>query len=407
MKTIKMYIPMQRFLSLLCFALLLVGCGSSSEEATPETSEEIQEVLKTRRAELRELTREVEDLEGRLAEINPDFAPNSTLVSYETIDTSSFTNFAAVQATVRAAESATATAEIPGRILRMNYNEGDPIRKGQLVAVLDVEGTETQRAELETAANLAKTVYERQKSLWDQNIGSEIQFLEAQNNYERIQQQIKAIDIQANKRNVYSPLTGTVDQVSLRTGENATPGLPILTVISTNDLQIVADAPEALLSRVKLRDNVMVRVPASNVEFRAPVTRIGRTVDPANRTFEVELNVPREYIDDLKANLLAQVEILDYQATEQIIVSQDYIQQDADGRRFVFTARDEEGDIVARKTYIQTGESYNNRAVVNEGLQTGDRLITNGSRGLADGQPIALSRAPQEGQNPENLTNNG
>ncbi|WP_170067682.1 efflux RND transporter periplasmic adaptor subunit [Neolewinella xylanilytica] len=398
---------MQRFVPVVCLAVLLVGCGSSAEESEPETFEEIQEVLKGRRAELRELTQEVEMLEARLAEINPDFAPNATLVSYETIDTSSFTNFAQVQATVRAAESAMATPEIPGRILQMNFEEGDPIRKGQLVAVLDVEGTETQRAELETAADLARTVYERQEKLWEQNIGSEIQYLQAKNNYERIQQQIKAIDIQANKRNVYAPLTGTVEQVLLRTGENAAPGSPILSIISTNDLQVVADAPESLLSRVKLRDNVRVRVPASGVEFQAPVTRIGRTVDPANRTFEVELDVPRQYIDVLKANLLAQVEVLDYRADEQIVVSQDYIQQDNDGRRFVFTANEADGETVARKTYIETGESFNNRAVVTSGLQTGDRIITNGSRGLADGQPIDLSRSPQETAAPEKLTTNG
>ncbi|WP_116106751.1 efflux RND transporter periplasmic adaptor subunit [Lewinella sp. IMCC34191] len=406
MKTLNTYIPMQRFLPLLCFSFLLVACGSSEEDANPQTSEEIQEALKTRRAELRELTREVEDLEGRLAEIDPSFAPNATLVSYETIDTSSFTNYAEVQATVRAAESAMATPEIPGRILRMNFEEGDPIRKGQLVAVLDVEGTETQRAELETAAELAKTVYERQQNLWDQNIGSEIQYLQAKNNYERIQQQIKSIDVQANKRNVYAPLTGTVDQVMLRTGENAAPGAPVLSIISTNDLQVVADAPEGLLSRVKLRDRVKIRVPAAGVEFDAPITRIGRTVDAANRTFEVEVDVPRQYVDDLKANLLAEVEILDYQAQEQIVLSQDYIQQDVDGQRFVFTAEDEDGDLVARKTYVKTGRTYNNQAVITDGLTVGTRIITTGGRGLTDGQPIDLGQSTTRVAG-QNSTTNG
>lgn len=398
---------MIRILTILSFAVFLVACGSSEEEATPNTPEEIQEALKNRRAELRTLTQEVEDLESRLAEVDPDFAPLTTLVSYETVDTASFTNFAEVQATVRAAETAMATPEIMGRILRMNFAEGEPIRKGQLVAVLDVEGTETQRAELETAADLAKTVYERQKSLWDQNIGSEIQYLQAKNGYERIQQQIKTIDIQANKRNVYAPLSGTVDQVMLRTGENAAPGSPILSIISTNDLQVVADAPEALLSRVSLRDNVKVRVPAAGVEFNAPIKRIGRSVDAANRTFEVEVGVPRQYIDVLKANLLAEVEILEFQAEDLIVVSQDYIQQDVDGQRFVFTAQDaEDGSTVARKTFVSTGQHYDNRAVVTEGLQRGDRIITNGTRGLTDGQPISLSQSPLR-ESDEKLTTNG
>ena len=395
---------MIRLTSFLFIALLLSACGGQ-EETEPRTSAEIQEVLRTRRTELRDLTRQVEELEARLAEVDPDFAPSATLVSYLTVGTENFNNYAEVQATVRAAESAMATPEIPGRILRMNFEEGDPIRKGQLVAVLDVEGTETQRAELETALTLAKTVYERQEKLWEQNIGSELQYLEAKNNYERLQQQLRSIDVQANKRNVYAPLSGTVDQVMMRTGESAMPGAPILSVISTNDLQVVADAPESLLSRVKPRDEVLVRVPASGIEFRAPVSRIGRTVDPANRTFEVEVKVPRQYINDLKANLLAEVEILQYAADSQIVISQDYIQQDVEGRRFVFTAREVDGELQATKTYVTTGPSYNNRAVIESGLERGARIITNGGRGLTDGQPIALSEVPAETD--QTLSNNG
>ena len=374
--------------------VMLCTCGPADDTAAPTTAPEIQESLKTKRSELRSLTQEIEALEEQLAEVDPDYAPNATLVSYETVAPGSFSNFAEVQATVRAAESATATAEIPGRILRMNFEEGDAIRKGQLVAVLDVEGTETQRAELETAADLAKTVYERQQKLWDQNIGSEIQYLQAKNSYERLQQQLRQIDVQTNKRNVYAPLSGTVERVMARTGENALPGAPILSIISTGDLDVVADAPEDLLTKVKLRDRVKVTVPALALTFEAPVSRIGRTVDPANRTFEVEIDVPRQYVDQLKANLLAQVEVLDYAADEQIVVSQDQIQQEIDGRRFVFTVAEDERGLVARKTYIETGQSYNNQATVASGLAAGDRIITNGSRGLTEGQPISLSQAP-------------
>ena len=374
--------------------LLLFTCGPAESDAPPETVEEIQAALKDRRAQLRTLTQEVEQLETQLAEVDPTFAPNVTLVAYETVEPTSFTNFAEVQATVRAAETAMATPEIPGRILRMSFEEGDPIRKGQLVATLDVEGTETQRAELETAASLAKTVFERQQKLWEQNIGSEIQYLQAKNSYERIQQQLKSIDIQANKRNVYAPLSGTVDQVMMRTGEAAMPGAPILSIISTNDLDIVADAPEDLLTKVALRQRVNVRVPALNLEFEAPISRIGRTVDPANRTFEVEIDVPRQYVGQLKANLLAEVEVQDFNAEDLIVVSQDQIQQDVDGQRYVFVAEEVDGELVARKTFVETGASYDNRAVIESGLSSGARVITSGGRGLTDGQPIALSQSP-------------
>ena len=377
------------------FLLLLLACGGPAEESGPVGLEETRATLKQKRDELRTLTQQIEALEDSLAVLDPSFAPKTVLVGYEVVTPRAFEDFAEVQATVRAAETAMATPEIPGRILRMNFEAGDPIRRGQLVAVLDVEGTETQRAELETAAELARTVYERQQRLWDQKIGSEIQFLQAKNNYERLQQQLKAIDVQTNKRNVYAPLSGTVDQVMMRTGENALPGAPILSIISTGDLDVVADASEELLTKVKRGQTVRVNVPAVDLSFRAPVTRIGRTVDPANRTFEVEVAVPRQYVGQLKANLLAEVEVENFRADSLLVVSQDIVQQEVDGQRYLFVAdEDGEGHTVARKTYVTTGRSFDNQAVVESGISAGDRIITSGARGLTDGQLLELSRNP-------------
>jgi RND family efflux transporter MFP subunit len=181
----------------------------------------------------------------------------------------------------------------------------------------------------------------------------------------------------------------------MRQGETASPGMPIISILNTNDLDIVADASEDLLTKVKRGQKLKVTVPALNLEFMAPVSRIGKTVDAANRTFEVELDVPRQYQRQLKANLLAEVEVLDFQADDIIVVSQDQIQQEIDGRRFVFLAVDDaEKGAVAKRTYIETGGSYNNKAVVTSGLSVGDRIITAGGRGLTDGQKVSLSQNP-------------
>jgi RND family efflux transporter MFP subunit len=300
-----------------------------------------------------------------------------------------------VQATVVASESAMATPQLSGRIMTMNFEEGDAIRKGQLVAVIDVENITTQRAELEIAAELAKDIHERQQRLWDQKIGSEIQYLQAKNNYDRIQKQLASIDVQSAKKNVYAPISGTVDRVMMRQGETASPGMPITSILNTNDLDVVADASEDLLTKVKRGNKLKVIVPALKLEFMASVSRIGKTVDPANRTFEIELNVPRQYQRQLKANLLAEVEVLDFQADNIIVVSQDMIQQEIDGRRFVFLAIDDaEMGVLAKRTYIETGESHDNKAVVKSGLTAGDRIITDGGRGLTDGQKVDLSQNP-------------
>lgn len=379
----------------LLFVLTLASCGPAQEDVVPQDLPGKKEYLRTKKAELRTLSQEVEALEKEIFAADPSLAPKGTLVAYETISTSSFENFANVQATVRADESAFASPQLPGRILSMNFEEGDAIRKGQLVAVLDVEDISSQRAELETAAELAKDLLERQKRLWDQNIGSEVQYLQLKNNYDRLQKQLATVDVTTAKKNVYAPISGTVDRVMMRQGETAAPGMPILSILNTNDLSVVADATEDLLSKVKLRQKVKVKVPALNLEFMAPVSRIGKTVDPANRTFEVEIDVPRQYLSQLKANLLAEVEVLDFSVESAIIVSQDRIQQEIDGRRYVFVAEDGgEKGIVARKRFVETGGSFNNRAQIESGLEVGDKLITAGSRGLTDGQKVSLSQNP-------------
>ncbi|NJC25729.1 efflux RND transporter periplasmic adaptor subunit [Neolewinella antarctica] len=375
---------------IIALPIFLASCGGAEEEAIPATVEGKQELLKAKRGELRELSKEVEALEQAIFTQNPKLAPKGTLVAAQAISTSSFEDFANVQATVVASETAMATPEIPGRIVSMRFEEGDPIRRGQLVATIDVESVSTQRAELETAGELAKTVYERQQRLWDQKIGSELQFLQAKNNFDRIQQQLKSIDVQAAKKNVYAPISGTVDRIMMRQGEAAMPGAPILSILNTNDLDVVADASEDLLTKIKQGQTVRIKVPNAAVEFEAPVTRIGKTVDPANRTFEVEVKVPAKYRNQLKANLLAEVEILNFEAADIIVVSQDRIQQEIDGRRYVFVVSEEDGETIARKKYIETGESYNNNAIITSGLIVGDRIITDGSRGLTDGQKISL-----------------
>ncbi|TXF88325.1 efflux RND transporter periplasmic adaptor subunit [Neolewinella aurantiaca] len=388
MKTIYNFLP----LLLLTF---LASCGSAPDETVPTDLPGKKEFLKTKKAELRALTQEVEALEKEIFTADPSLAPKGALVAYETVTTSSFEDFAEVQATVRASESAFASPELPGRIVSMKFEEGDAIRKGDLVAVIDVENITTQRAELEKAAELAKDIYERQQRLWDQKIGSEVQFLQAKNNYERTQKQLATIDVQTAKKNVYAPISGTVDRVMMRQGETAAPGAPILSILNTNKLDVVADASEDLLTKVKRGQKLKVKVPALDLEFMGPVSRIGKTVDPANRTFEVEIDVPGKYLRELKANLLAVVEVLDYSAEDIIVVSQDQIQQEIDGRRYVFLAVDEgeQGDI-ARKVYVETGASFDNKAVIQSGIKVNDRLITAGSRGLTDGQKISLSQNP-------------
>lgn len=388
---------MKTLYSYLTLALLLIlsACNAPVEntDEIPADLSAKKERLKTLRSDLREVNDKIKELEDAIAAQDPNFAPKLTLVNATSLAKSSFSDYGNIQATVQPEETAMAGPEVPGRILKLRVDEGDNVRRGQLIATLDVESVSSQRAELETASSLAKTVYDRQKRLWEQNIGSELQYLEAKNNYERLQQSLKSVDVQLAKANVYAPISGTIQQVMMRTGENAMPGAPIVSIISTGKLKVVADASEEFLTKVKRGQSVKVNIPALGESFTAPISRIGKTIDAANRTFEIDIKVPAKQVRKLKTNLLAEVEILKEEVKDVIVISQDMVQQEVNGRSFVFLAvpGKEEGSTVAKKAFIEPGSHANNMVLIRDGLSVGDKLITTGSRGLVDGQHIALS----------------
>ncbi|MEM9836059.1 MAG: efflux RND transporter periplasmic adaptor subunit [Bacteroidota bacterium] len=383
-----------RTISILFLLVLLAACQAPTEDNTiPADLEGKQALLRAERVKLKAITERIDSIEAAIVAQDPSFGVKPTLVAVRTIQPGNFSDYASIQATVRPAETAFASAQLPGSIQSLRVKEGDYVRSGQLIATINVEDITSQRAELETAAELAKTVYERQQRLWDQKIGSEIQYLEAKNSYERLQKSLASFDATLNKKNVYAPISGTVETVNMRAGETTNPGMPIITILSTNDLDVVADAPEEFLTKVRRGERVKVRVPALETEFSASITRIGKTVDPANRTFEVEIKVPSSQTKVLKANLLAEVEVLKNEMKNVIVISQDLIQREISGQRFVFiVGQDQEGQQIARKVYVETGASFNNQAIIESGLTPGDQVVTRGARGLSDRQIISLTQ---------------
>lgn len=375
-------------LSLLVFYL---GCaGVAPEEDTPNTLPEMREALREKQAELRELSQEIEQLEIAIA-INDPTAVRAALVTTETVEATDFEHFVSIQGSVTAEDLVAAVAETSGRVLRLTVKEGDVVRRGQLIATIDVEAIEKQIEELETSLSLARTVFERQGRLWEQKIGSELQYLEAKNNVERLEKSLEGLRVQLDKRNVYAPISGSVETVLTQSGEVAAPGSPIVQILNTNKLQVEADVPETYLQVVDRGETVRVRIPALNEEFTAPVRLIGRTIDPSNRTFRIEIPV-RNASAKLKPNLLAEVLIQDYEEENVLVIPLDRLQQEVGGKRYVMTAVPGDNDeIIARKTYVSTGATYNNRVVITEGLSAGDNLILEGARGLVDNDPIEIA----------------
>ena len=381
--------------SMILLALLVASCQSAAPETTNEIPQDLagkKELLNEKRAELKTLTNLIEDLEEQIAEEDPTIRKRSKLVTTIPAEQKDFSHYVEIQGSVKSDDLVDVTSEVGGRILTLKAKEGEQVRKGQLIAELDLEQLKKQMAELQTSIELANTVYERQKRLWDQNIGSEIQYLQAKNNKERLEKSMETLEFQLTKGKVYAPISGVVEREVLQSGEIAAPGMPILQILNTNRLKVVANVPENLLRNVKVGETVTIQFPALDMERKAKVTRIGATIDPANRTFSVEVNLGGASAG-LKPNLLANMMIEDYAVEDAVVIPLHLIQQEVGGKDFVFVVKEQDGDKIAKKAYVQMGYTYKGEALIEEGLTGGEELIAEGNRGLTENALIELQAA--------------
>jgi len=376
----------------------LGACQAPEVEEGPLGLEEKRALLVTKRVEFQTLTNEIEQLESEIQSLDPNAVGNKKLVTTLPVMKKNFERFAEMQGSVETMETADAAPEVPGRILKTFFKEGDRIRAGQLVAKLDLEQLNKQLAELDKTLELAQDVFARQERLWKQNIGSELQYLEAKNNVERLEKSKETLDYQMTKAEVYAPISGVVDQVMLEAGELAMMGAPILKILSTNRLKVVADLPEQFLQNVRRGDQVMINYPALAMEQSARISLIGSTIDVSNRTFKVEMNVGNPK-GQLKPNLSATVKVKEYEEKDVVVIPIDLVQQEVGGKKFVITVETKEGESVAKKVYVNTGETYDGEVVITDGLSEGGVLVEKGARGLVDSEAIEIQNTKTDANN--------
>ena len=302
---------MNRLKSLVVLAFLLNACQQPAASDNSATSlEDKRALLVEKRNTLQSLTSEIENLEAEIAELDPAATATKKLVTTIAVEKTDFQRYAEIQGTVEADETAAASAEVPGRLLSVTVKEGDRVRKGQLIATLDMDQVNKQLAEIDKSLELAEDVFARQDRLWKQNIGSELQYLEAKNSVERLRKSRETVEYQLTKAKVYAPISGVVDRVGMEAGELAMTGAPIIEILSLNRLKVVADLPENFLQNVRRGDQVSITYPALDMEQNGRVNLIGSTINPANRTFKVEVNTGNPG-GQLKPNLLAIVKVQD------------------------------------------------------------------------------------------------
>ncbi len=370
-----------KIFSLGLVAILVVACGSAPLGDL--------EKLKAERDSLKGVRTELDDrilaLEREIAE--KDSTTEDKLVTGIEIGKDTFRHFFEVYGNVQSDKSATIYAENSGVVKSINVKEGQSVKRGQTLVTQDVELIDRNMAEVKTQLDLAEMLYEKQKRLWDQNIGSEVQFLEAKNRKESLENSLATLREQRQKSSVVAPFDGVVDKVFPKIGELVGMSVPIVRLVNIDELYVNADVSERYMGDISKGDSVWVIV-NRNDTIKSAISRVGDYINPANRSFEIRVDIA-EKVAVLRPNSLVVLKVNDYTEEGAIVVPSSVIMQDGAGKDYVFTLQtNENSDLVARKTPITTGPSHLGKTVVKEGVKEGDELIDKGSRKVRDGDKV-------------------
>ena len=367
---------------------LLVACGNDNSELS-----EKKQQLKEYQQELKSLEDQIASLENEIAEADPSFAQQNqktTLVTTIPVVKKTFEHYIEVRGSVTSRKNITISAEAPAMVNSLTVSEGESVRNGQVLVRQNGETLRRNIQELQTSLELAKTRYDRQKNLWDQNIGTELQYLEAENGVKSLERRIGSLQAQLNNYIIRAPFSGTVDEIFVREGEMAQPGFPILRLVSLTDMFIEADISEAFLGEFQRGDSVIIDFPSLNETIQSDISSVGKVINENNRTFKIEVKLPNS-LEYLRPNLLAVLRIMDYQKPNAIVVPTKLILEDAKGDYVFVTKSADEGEgIVASKQHIDRGQTYKNETVISDGLQGSESIIDKGFRDVSEGVRISV-----------------
>lgn len=385
--------------------VFMVSCaGGKKEKESVVTEKKIQlEKLKTDKTKIDE---KIKALEAEIAKIDTGAARTikAKLVTVQPVAVQNFSHFLDLQGKIDAENISYVTPRgMGGQVKALYVKKGDYVRKGQLLLKMDdavarqnVAAVKQSEGTVRAQLALARSVYQRQKNLWDQNIGTEVQLLQAKSNVETlenqlktIQQNVKTVQEQLNQSNVYAHVSGVADEVNIHVGETFT-GLPMngIKIVNTSALKVVTDIPENYINRVHKGTPVQIEIPDVKRTFNSTVSVVGQSIGATSRGFYAEAKIP--YDPTLKPNQVALMKVLDYSAPNAIAVPVNILQTDEKGK-YVLVASKEGDETVARKRMVQPGELYGDRVEIKTGLKQGDLIITEGYQGVYDGQPLMIN----------------
>lgn len=384
---------MKRIYTLLTVTVLLASCGSKKEQS-------IDEVIATQdltqiRAKKVELDTKQQELAAEIKQLNNEISKLDTnkkvpLVSAFKVEEQNFIHYLELQGNVKTKQNVLISPEANGVLKTVLVKEGQLVRKGQSIAKIEDNGITNQLAQLKAQEALAKTTFERQKRLWDQKIGSEIQFLQAKTNYEAQKNAVAQLEKATAKLFVKAPFSGIIDDIIVDAGNLVSPGMGIFRLVNLNNMYIETDVPESYVTSIKKGKSVEVEFPILGEKINSSVRQAGNFINPANRTFKVEVFVPNKS-GNIKPNLTAKLKINDYSNKNAILIPQSIISENAKGQQYIFILQDvKDNKGVAKQVVIETGKSQGDVIEVTNGLTKGMQVILEGARSVREGQEVQI-----------------
>lgn len=386
---------MNKLITLLVLILLIASCGEQKTQSVEDViATDNLEMIRNKRSDLETqynaLAEEIKILDEAIHDL--DTTARLPLVTTFVAKREVFNHFVELQGNVKTKENIIIYPEIGGILKDIYVKEGQQVNAGQILAIIDDGGLSQQVAQMEIQEELAKTTFERQERLWNQKIGSEMTFLQSKSNYEAQQRAVKQMKAQLEKTSVRAPFSGVIDDVITEKGSLVSPGQsPLIRIVNLKNMYIEADVPESYISDITRGKKVEVDFPILDTIVNSIVRQAGNFINPANRTFKVEVDIPNND-EHIKPNLTAKLRINDYKNPSAILVPQSIISENAQGEQYVYLTKNKQNGNEAKteKVFITTGKTQGDFIEVLSGLEDGAEIIQEGARSVRDGQLVKV-----------------
>ena len=375
------------------FILFIVSCNNDNKKTIEElinegNLEELQERRSSLIIQKGQINNELKEITEGVSIL--DTAKSFVLVNTVTTKTETINHFSKFQGIIKTDQNMILYPEFSGRVSKIYVDEGDVVKKGQALAKIDDGGLYNELKLVESQAKLAKTIYERQSKLWNDKIGSEIQYLEAKTNYEIQNNRLKSITESLAKTTITAPFNGTIDEIFIEEGNLVSPPMMpdqgnAFRIINLNELYVESVIPESFIGKIKKGAEVKVEIPVLNKSFNSTIKHSVSSINELSRTFKIEVSVPKNDLD-LIPNLNVEVNVLDYTNSQAILVPESIVSEDSDNNKFLFTVLNNK----AKKTIVETGYTQNGMIEITTGLDVNEIVINEGGRIVKDGQNVKI-----------------